>query len=65
MNALTKTKGQTDQQIREAALEAGEAMRDILSTSIADSVLLKNRHNELFLRLMEGLEREKSQSPRR
>lgn len=37
-------------------------MRRILTTSIADSVLLKNRHNELFLRLMDSLERDKEAS---
>lgn len=63
MNALTKSKGaETDKQIRDAAEQAGEAMRGILSTSVADSVLLKNRHNELFLRLMESLERDKNVS---
>ena len=37
-------------------------MRSIFSTSVADSILLKSRHNELFLRLKESLEREKNQS---
>lgn len=60
MNTLTKVRdGNTDKQIREAVSEAGDAMRSILSTSIADSVLLKNRHNELFIKLMDSLGREK------
>ena len=68
LSTLTKTKGsETDKLIRETATKAGNAMRSIYSTSVADSVLLKNRHNELFLRLMEGLERDKSKqnSPKR
>lgn len=63
MNALTKSKSsETDKQIRDHAEIAGDAMRSILSTSVADSVLLKNKHNELFLRLMESIERDKNMS---
>ena len=51
-----KSRDSTEKTLCERAEKATESMKRIIALSIADPGLLKNQHNQLFLKLMQQLE---------
>jgi len=54
-----KNKDSSEKLLCESAEQATGCMRKIIALSIADPGLLKNQHNQLFLKLMSQIDKEK------